>query len=652
MASLSTTKTVEILMIFLISVTFVVCTSDDSDQQQLFLVNKHSRLHSRLAPWKRTLCGTVSQTPQPDVITQWGASVNPNNVWPEYPRPQLMRDEAATVTNLNGLWEFQLANGHGDTNHDAVFDDPIPFNLTLNQTILVPFPLESCLSGAFMWPLYSQFMFYRTIFDAPALSGGPTTLLHFEAIDWNATIYVNGEIVATHLGGYDFFSVDVTAYLRPMSNELIVAVYDPSDSGNQPAGKQFFSTMQSPGSVFYTPNSGIWGTVWLESVPQYHISSLKISADMVNLELIVSTSFNVPGIVSGSVYSNGSLITTFMGDTFTTVYVPIPNPILWSISKPFLYDLVINVSEPSTMLFDSVKSYFGMRKVGKKVVNGTMRPTVNDYPVFISGVLDQSYWPDGIYMAPSDAALQYDFIIMQSFGFNAHRGHQKYGSRRWFWHADRFGVAVLQDMVGTMAWHNAEINSTRAVNYFLSDFKAMIDGRFNNPSILQWTAFNEGDCVQLFDNVTAVMDWLISYDPTRNKDTNSGGSANSLNIGDVQDQHCYPQPCDTSPNEFQYSASGEYGGLGVFNSGHEWAAGKCSTYVNAGSNEIYISNWTKFAASIASYKQNPGLSVAIYTQLSDVETECDGWINYDRTAKFSPEQIAAVKAINEALISM
>jgi hypothetical protein len=186
----------------------------EQNDRPLFIVHKHSKAHSRLAPWKRTLCGSVSQTPQTDIITQWGLDINPDNVWPEYPRPQLMRDEETTFTNLNGLWEFQLANGHGDTNHDAIFDDPIPFNQTLNTTILVPFPLESCLSGAFSWPLYSQFMFYRTIFDAPTLSGGPTTLLHFEAVDWNTTVYLNGDVIATHLGGYDFFSVDISANLR------------------------------------------------------------------------------------------------------------------------------------------------------------------------------------------------------------------------------------------------------------------------------------------------------------------------------------------------------------------------------------------------------------------------------------------------------
>ena len=629
-----------------------VTVASEQNDRPLFIVHKHSKAHSRLAPWKRTLCGSVSQTPQTDIISQWGLDINPDIVWPEYPRPQLMRDEETTFTNLNGLWEFQLANGHGDTNHDAIFDDPIPFNQTLNTTILVPFPLESCLSGAFSWPLYSQFMFYRTIFDAPTLSGGPTTLLHFEAVDWNTTVYLNGDVIATHLGGYDFFSVDISANLRSVSNELILAVYDPSEKGNQPAGKQFQSNIKDPGSVFYTPSSGIWGSVWLESVPTYHISSLKMAADMVNLEISVFTSLNIPGLVSGSVYSSGKLITSFQGDTFTSLTIPIPTPTLWAISQPFLYDLVINVTEPSTQFVDSVRSYFGMRKVGKKIINGIMRPTINDKAVFLSGVLDQSFWPDGIYTAPSDAALQYDLTVMQSFGFNSHRGHQKYGSRRWFYHADRLGVAVLQDMIGIMAWNNEVINATRAKEYFLSDFKAMIDGRFNQPSIIQWTAFNEGDCVQLFDNVTSVMEWLISYDPTRNTDTNSGGNANALNLGDVQDQHCYPHPCDISPNEYQYSMSGEYGGLGVFNEGHEWVAGKCSSYVKVGTTENYIGNWSSFAASIASYKDNPGLSIAIYTQVSDVEEECDGWINYDRSSKFSPEQIAVVKAINDALVAM
>ena len=204
----------------------------------MYTVHKHSKQFSRQAAWSRTMCGSPSSKPPADIITQWGSTVTPNNVHPEYPRPQMTRDASSTFTNLNGLWEFQLGKGHIGPNHEGIFDDAVPFGTTLNQTILVPFPLEACLSGAFTWPNYSKFLWYRVMFDAPALSGGPSTLLHFGAVDWNTTVYVNGGVAGSHLGGYDPFSIDISQWLKPQGNELILAVFDPSDEGYQVNGKQ------------------------------------------------------------------------------------------------------------------------------------------------------------------------------------------------------------------------------------------------------------------------------------------------------------------------------------------------------------------------------------------------------------------------------
>lgn len=210
-----------------------------------YFVHQHSAAHKAEAAWQRTKCGSPAVADQADLITQWGATVTPDNVLPEYPRPQMTRDAASTSLNLNGLWEFQLASA----------DDAIPFGVTLNQTILVPFPLEACLSGAFAWPAYSKYLFYRVLFDAPALAAG-TTLLHFGAVDWNTTVYLNGVAVGSHVGGYDGFSFDVSAQLAATDNELIVSVYDPSDDGAQPEGKQRISAINHPGGDTYTPSSG------------------------------------------------------------------------------------------------------------------------------------------------------------------------------------------------------------------------------------------------------------------------------------------------------------------------------------------------------------------------------------------------------------
>ena len=346
----------------------------------------------------------------------------------------MTRDQASTMTSLNGLWEFQLSSGHTTSpTGEGVFDDRVPFGVTLNQTILVPFPLEACLSGAFAWPLYSKFMFYRLLFDAPAASAqGLATLLHFGAVDWNTTVYLNGQMVGQHLGGYDGFSFDISKYLLAHNNELILAVFDPSDEGYQLNGKQRISAISHPGGDTYTPSSGVWQTVWLETVQPYHIADLKVRGDTEHLYLVVKTSMNVPGLVTGTVSFGGKEICGFSGDTFSDIVVAIPPPVqLWHPSHPHLYDLTITVVEPSTAATDSVGSYFGMREVGLLSFNrpsaagpGVLRPAINGEFVFLTGFLDQSWWPDGEYTAPTDEALKFDLQIVKDLGMNVIRLHQ------------------------------------------------------------------------------------------------------------------------------------------------------------------------------------------------------------------------------------
>jgi len=299
-----------------------------------------------------------------------------------------LRRDNSTFLNLNGLWEFQL----------GYVEDAPPFKKTLNQTILIPYPLESCLSGAFAYPLYSQYLWYRLLVDAPASApaGYSSTFLHIGASDWNTTVWVNGQLAgAPHLGGYDAWRIDITPYLAARSNEIIIGVYDPSDSGSQPAGKQFVSAIESPGSVFYTPVSGVWQTVWLESVPFFHIESLKLQGDQSSLHLAVKAyPESLPGEFFGSVEFQGTWVANFSGSSDgSEILIPIPNPQLWSPTTPFLYDLTVNLRSPSSppgTPSDTVQSYFGLRSVGKANFSSgsgktVVRPSLNGLPMFYSG---------------------------------------------------------------------------------------------------------------------------------------------------------------------------------------------------------------------------------------------------------------------------
>jgi len=590
-----------------------------ADAASPYFVHALSAADRRPAAWARTQCGSPSSKPPADIITTWGAQVTPANAHQEYPRPQMTRDAASTAVIANGLWEFQLGKGHRDANHNGVFDEPVPFGVTLNQTILVPFPLEACLSGAFAWPAYSQYLWYRLLFDAPfpSVSNG-ATLLHFGAVDWNTTVYLNNQVVGSHQGGYDGFSFDVTAFLKPAGNELILAVYDPSDEGFQPNGKQRISAINGPGGDTYTPSSGIWQTVWMESVPAaIHVSSLNVRGSMERLHLTVNTlPATVPGRVNGTISLKGTVVATFAGDSFVEIQVPVPSPQLWSMDSPTLYDLAITVTEPSTGNSDSVGSYFGMREVsllnfttppqpptGPRVgmdnsggdmpgmpvnvnsysdcwglcnttagcaawsfgvpncggsgaqavcwlkaaveswssnqcrVAGDMgspgglavRPAINGQFTFLSGFLDQSWWSDGEYAAPSDDALAFDLQIVKDLGMNTIRLHQKQNPQRWYYWADVKGVAILHDMVQKYGGASAQ-----TVEPFMQELKALVDGVGNHPSIIQWETFNEGDCWNVFD-VPSVVSWLQAYDPYRLVDTCSGGGANDLHIANVND---------------------------------------------------------------------------------------------------------------------
>lgn len=680
------------------------------------------------AKWSRAECGPGDQ------VTQWGAAVDPNNVLPEHPRPQLYRD--AAIHMMNGVWEWQVA---------ASESDPVPFGQQLNGTILVPFPPEACLSGIGAWGDYApgsfKYMFYRVVFDAPA--GWPVnspsagTLLHFDAVDWRSTVYLNGApLGAPHEGGYDAFEFDVSSALKAAANELIVRVFDPSDQGYQVNGKQRISAINNPGGDTYVPSSGIWLPVWLEQVPlPVRVARLDYVTDTSGVTLTATTEPpSTPCAVHVVVTApSGAQAVVFDGVANAPQRIDVPSPVLWSVGNGNLYTVRVTVTAVDSSSSDTVNSYFGLRTVsllpyttpavpmtgpqagvdrpgddlpgspfnlpsadpnlcwaacnttagcaawaygvpncggdpaqaqcwlkaqdqpsGAQAcrVSGSqgtppapgMRPAVNGKFVFLAGWLDQSWWPDGEYTAPSDEALSFDLEALALFGLNSVRLHQKVNSDRWYYHADRLGVAVQQDMIQKYGGASAA-----TVAPFLHELQAMIDGRRNHPSIYMWTCFNEGDDGGVFPNVSAVVEWVQSYDTTRLVDTNSGGPFNNLHIGSVNDVHCYPDPCSPLPNERQFAEQGEFGGMGAFIAGREWVPGKCSSYSNDPTPAAQVADYVRMARKMGN--ETGTLSVSVYTQLSDVERECDGFFNMDRSAKFNAAQTEQIKAANDALIA-
>jgi len=311
---------------------------------------------------------------------------------------------------------------------------------------------------------------------------------------------------------------------------------------------------------------------------------------------------------------------------------------MWS---PFLYDLDVQFSGS-----DSISSYFGLRTITiGKDSHGVTRPLLNGNFTFLAGWLDQSFWPDGLYTAPTDAALASDLYAVHRFGFNFVRLHQKVNPERWYWYADQLGIIIQQDMVQHYGDQHGVVPSPA---YYMADLQAMIDDRYNHPCIVQWTAFNEDDMVSHFDPNTVVA-WIQAYDPSRMVDTDSGGPANNLHIGNVNDVHTYVKPGDPKPSATQYAEVGEWGGIGAFVLGHEWVQNSCFSYGNVGNPHGQAVLYEQYADLILSNKKD--ISICVYTQITDVEEECDGFLNYDRSNKFDTADTRALFNVNQQLIN-
>jgi Glycosyl hydrolases family 2/Glycosyl hydrolases family 2, sugar binding domain/Glycosyl hydrolases family 2, TIM barrel domain len=548
------------------------------------------------------------------LVTRWAKDVKPDNALPEYPRPQMRRE---AWLNLNGLWQFAVAKEN---------EEP-PAGKDLTERILVPFPVESALSGVMK---HADRLWYRRTFSVPKDWTDQRVLLHFGAVDWQATVWVNGKKLGDHSGGYDGFSLDITDAidLKKADQELIVGVWDPTDAGTQPRGKQ----VNKPGGIFYTPVTGIWQTVWLEPVAPVSIEGLKIipNVDANSARVDVKIRGKTESLTIAVTAKDGDKVVATADGKFDLPFVlAIDKPNLWSPEKPFLYDLHVELRQDGKKI-DAVNGYFGMRKieVGQPNEKGVQRIVLNGKPIFLRGPLDQGFWPDGIYTAPTDDALKYDIEITKKLGFNMTRKHVKVEPDRWYYWCDKLGLLVFQDMPsGDKSIGPGKpdvVRSPESAKQYDLELKQMVDGRYNHPSIIAWVVFNEG--WGQFDTAR-VTEWAKLYDPSRLVDDASGWQ--DRKVGDVIDVHAYPGPGCPDSDGKRALVLGEFGGLGLQIDGHTWEK-KIWGYRGVKDKDDLIRQYEKLWQETYRLKNDKGLSAAIYTQLTDVETEGNGLLTYDR----------------------
>jgi hypothetical protein len=562
---------------------------------------------------------------QGPLMTRWARDVSPDKVLPEYPRPQLVRKQ---WQNLNGLWQFAIGTDK----------DVAPVGKKLDGQILVPFPVEAALSGVMK---HAERVWYRRTFTVPKDWKDQRVLLHFGAVDWEAKVWVNGKELGVHRGGYDPFSFDVTEALQgDGEQELIVGVWDPTDAGTQPRGKQ----VNKPGGIFYTAVTGIWQTVWLEPVPAISIESLKIVPDVdagkVAIHVMLRGKANAKDVpVSVSLSGDKG---KYSGRADKPLELALSEAKLWSPDSPFLYDLTVTLHDPRDKDGDSVQSYFGMRKIAVvKDDKGVPRIQLNNKTIFQVGPLDQGWWPDGLYTAPTDEALKYDIEMTRKLGFNMTRKHVKVEPARWYYWCDKLGLLVWQDMPSgdrNPEKNQKEIKRTpESARQHETELKAMIDNLYNHPCIIMWVVFNEG--WGQYDT-RRITEWTKKTDPTRLVNNASGW--HDMNVGDVVDAHIYPGPGAPAIEKERAAVLGEFGGLGLGVDGHTWSK-ETWGYRGAASKEDLTRKYERLLAAVWKLKDEKGLNAAVYTQITDVETEANGLLTYDREIiKLDLERAAAV----------
>lgn len=547
--------------------------------------------------------------------TRWTRDVSPDRVWPEYPRPMMQRAE---WLNLNGLWEYAIRSR--DVEMDTTFDGKI----------LVPFPVESALSGVGKRVGETQRLWYRRTFKIPQSWSDERVLLHFEAVDWETQVWVNSRTVGSHRGGYDPFTFDITLLLDKNVEQqtIVVAVWDPTDAGSQPRGKQ----VGTPRGIFYTPTTGIWRTVWLEPVPEASISGLRMipDIDLEKLTVIVQASGvrDADGVGINVKDKKGRRIASASGKFNSPIELKIKNPQLWSPDNPTLYELSVQLTREGRII-DRVESYFGMRKISLgKDERGITRLMLNNEFVFQLGPLDQGFWPNGLYTPPSDEALRYDVEVMKKMGFNMLRKHVKVEPRRFYYWCDKLGLLVWQDMP------NAGNETADDREQFEMELERMIVGLYNHPSIIMWVPFNEGWGQYDSERITKGIKRL---DPSRLVNHASGW--HDRGVGDVHDIHSYPDPRSPDPEPTRAAVLGEFGGLGFNVPNHSWNPEGWG-YDLLQDFEGLANRYDDLFLQLHPLVENPGLSAAVYTQISDIESENNGLMTYDREViKIAPESI-------------
>ncbi|QGY47567.1 glycoside hydrolase family 2 [Maribellus comscasis] len=565
------------------------------------------------------------------ILTKWAQEVTPENVWQEYPRPQLTREN---WINLNGLWEYALLEKNESQPKRYQGD------------ILVPFCIESALSGVGKSMTPDERLWYKKEFELPGDWQTSRILLNFDAVDWSSSVWINGAYVGAHKGAYDRFTFDITDFLKgDGKEEIVVAVDDPISSGSQARGKQRLSQ----GGIWYTPVSGIWQTVWLEPVnKEASLTEVKITPDIDNNLVTVLPMLYEPlpkGYkVKVTVFDENQTVAEAEVEADKKVDIPINNPKLWSPDSPFLYELKLKLYNPDGKELDEVNSYFGMRKISLQMQLLNQVLCLNDEPLFHYGTLDQGWWPDGLHTPPSDEAMKYDIEMTKKMGFNMIRKHIKVENDRWFYHCDKLGIMVWQDMpsgmvvipredgrpvsVQSIRFSEEDINRrSEAAAQFEWELRRMIDLHYNVPSIVMWIPFNEGWGQY---STCRIVNGIENLDPTRLVNAASGWGIRPC--GDIFDLHSYGEDIRVPPTSREKaSVLGEMGGIGYPVEGHLWNPEMRNWgYQNYQSEKELLDAYKHKFEQLVEMKQSKGLSAAVYTQTTDVEGEVNGLMTYDR----------------------
>lgn len=583
--------------------------------------------------------GMAQWKPVGDKIkTPWAEKIDPNRVLPEYPRPIMERQE---WSNLNGLWEYAIQpTGKGE---------PVNFE----GKILVPFAVESSLSGVQKTVGDKNELWYKRNFKIPTSWKGKQVLLHFGAVDWKTEVFINNIKIGNHVGGYTPFCFNITPYLSASGDQkLIVKVYDPTDRGYQPRGKQ----VREPNGIWYTPVTGIWQTVWMEPVEEKYISQLKSVPDIDNWVLnidVATENASAADVVEIIVSDNQKSVTTVKAAVGQHLSISVPEAKLWSPESPFLYDMIVKLYSRGKVV-DQVKSYFAMRKVSlKRDAAGIMRIQLNNKDCFHFGPLDQGWWPDGLYTAPTDEALVYDIKKTKEFGYNMIRKHVKVEPARWYTHCDRQGILVWQDMPNgdrSPRWEMHKyyqgpdaVRTTESETNYRKEWKDIMDYLYSYPSVAVWVPFNEA-WGQF--KTEEIVNWTKSYDPSRLVNPASGG--NHYKVGDMLDMHNYPGPKIHIFDGERANVLGEYGGIGFPIQDHLWQNDKNWGYVQFKSAKDVTDKYIEYAEQLKTMIKSC-YSAAVYTQTTDVEVEVNGLITYDRkVVKVEEERL---RKINQEVVN-